>query len=323
MSRSIAIRAGVAFAACVTVCTARDGSTSLAPAAVDVPTSAPQTVFRTSTNTVAVYATVQDGDGRLVTDVARDEFEVFDNGKLVTITAFSNGTVPITAALLLDMSSSMTRAYFRLRDAAAHFVQSLWPADRLRIGTFGHEVAISPLLTGDKAVLARVLDEEVWPGGWTPLWRAAAEGMDSLAGETGRRVLVLITDGGASPNEYNCVPRVLDPLGASRRCTGRAEVRTQAQNESFMFYGVGLEGATLDSSLIDVIDETGGGHFDLRSNADLDATFDRVADELHHQYLLGFTPEALDGKVHGLTVHLTRSGVKGRARASYVAGIIK
>jgi hypothetical protein len=64
---------------------------------------------------------------------------------------------------------------------------------------------------------------------------------------------------------------------------------------------------------------SGGGYFELTRTADLASTFARVVDELHHQYLLGFTPQKLDGKSHVLEVHIKGDGLTVRARKSYVA----
>ena len=64
---------------------------------------------------------------------------------------------------------------------------------------------------------------------------------------------------------------------------------------------------------------TGGGYFELKSAVDLVRTFARVAEELHHQYALGFTPEKLDGKMHDLTVKLSKPGFTARARKRYLA----
>jgi len=276
-------------------------------------------VFRTQTRTVAVYATVHDREGRLVPDLTQSDFQILDNGKASAITLFSNDTLPLTAVLLLDMSNSVLPSYAGVREAAVKFVQSLRPVDRLRIGTFGREVAVSPLLTSDKVVLTRVIEEEVWPVGPTPLWRAATTGMNSLANETGRRVILLLSDGSDGGGMVNCAPLLRDLGGAIGPCPGRSDVRTQAVAGEFMFYAVGLPGTAVDPSLVGIVEETGGGHFDLKGQENLDATFQRVADELRHQYVLGFTPAVLDGKTHKLEVRPTRQGLSARARKSYVA----
>ena len=96
-----------------------------------------------------------------------------------------------------------------------------------------------------------------------------------------------------------------------------------------MIYGIGLEteffnGQSVvrskpDSILNRFANETGGGFFDLKKDSDLGASFTRIAQELRSQYLLGFSPAALDGKVHKLEVRVKRTGLKARSRRSYVA----
>lgn len=271
-------------------------------------------VFRSGIQTVPVYATVRDSDGRLVGNLTRADFQILDNGKPVVITNFSNEIVPITVALLLDMSASMTREYTRVRDAAIHLVDGLFPADRVRIGTFGTEVSLSPLLTSDKATLRRILQEELWLGGHTPLWRATRQAMVSLQAESGRRVILLLTDGGD-----DCEPTRWSPNVSGVPCSSEEETRQAAVDAGFLVYAIGLEGTGLDKGIIRIANETGGGHFKLEHNANLAATFEAVADELHHQYLLGFTPAVLDGTVHHLEVRMARPELTAQARQSYVA----
>ena len=81
----------------------------------------------------------------------------------------------------------------------------------------------------------------------------------------------------------------------------------------------GCRGAGPDPSLRTLTDVGGGGYFELRRAADLSATFARVADELHHQYLLAFVAPARDGQMHSLDVRVKSSGLTVRARRGYVA----
>jgi VWFA-related protein len=74
-----------------------------------------------------------------------------------------------------------------------------------------------------------------------------------------------------------------------------------------------------DEGLAKIAAVTGGGYFELTSTSDLAATFSRVADELHRQYALGFTPDKLDGKMHTIEVHVSGEGMMARARKSYLA----
>jgi Ca-activated chloride channel family protein len=269
--------------------------------------------FRSAARTVHIYATVQNKDGRLVTNLTRDDFEIFDNGQPQAVTVFENEPQKITMVLLFDMSGSMVKDLPRLRAASAAFVGALWPDDRVRIGTFGDEVAVSPILTNDKPTLLRILDEELWPGGSTPLWRAIQTGMNSLERESGRRVILTFTDGknaslfaGGGSTE----PGTSD----SRRAT-----RRRAESEDFMVYAIGLHGTGLEDEMVTLSEETGGGHSLTKKDEDLGQTFAKVVEELHHQYVIGFSPQTLDGQSHKLKVQAKPDGMKVRARKSYLA----
>jgi VWFA-related protein len=261
--------------------------------------------FRSSVSTVAVYATVDDGAGRLVPDLRREDFQVFDDGKPQEITLFSSERQPITVAIMLDMSGSMVGRFLKVRESTLWFVNALLPGDRAQIGSFGEEVAISPLLTGDKRVLARVLKEELWPLGSTPLWNAADAAMTALAGESGRRVVLMLTDGADSCN--------------FRRCRKYGDIEKRARREDFMFYAIAMDERGIGTELVTLTSETGGGHFVLKGDDNLTDTFARVAEELRRQYVIGFAPAALDGREHRLEVRLTRPGLRARARSSYHA----
>lgn len=273
-----------------------------------------QPVFRGGASTVSLYPTVRDQTGRLVDDLTQADFQVLDAGKPAHITTFSNDIVPITVAVMLDMSISMAGEQERVRDAALHFVELLLPVDRARIGTFGEEIALSPWLTADKTILQRVLREEVWPGdhGGTPLWSAVRAAMTSLSAETGRRVMLVLSDG----VDTGC------PRGAStagERCARFNDIEKLAADGEFMIYSVGMEGPGLAGGLQQLADQTGGGRFELKRAADLTMTFGQVADELHHQYAIGFTSVVLDGAVHSLEVQVRKPGMTARARKSYLA----
>src|SRR5262245_5331171 len=101
-------------------------------------------VFRSGSRTVAVYVTVSDEQGRLVPNLAQDDFEIYDNGKKQTITLFENGTQPITLVMMLDRSGSMVGNFGLVRSAAEQFVGQLLPADKARIGSFANRIQVDP-----------------------------------------------------------------------------------------------------------------------------------------------------------------------------------
>src|SRR5437762_10088020 len=101
-----------------------------------------QPTFRTGARTVAVYATVAQKDGRLVTDLARDAFEIRDEGKPQPITVFSTDVQPVSVVIMLDRSGSMRGNVGLVEQAAEAFVKNLGPADAARIGTFAERIVI-------------------------------------------------------------------------------------------------------------------------------------------------------------------------------------
>jgi len=107
------------------------------------------------------------------------------------------------------------------------------------------------------------------------------------------------------------------------------DVLDRARDEEAMIYAIGLESEYFngqrmvrtrpDRGLRRLAEETGGGYFELKKTDELAPTFTRVAQELHSQYTLGFTPATLDGKEHKLQVRMRQPGMTARARRTYVA----
>jgi len=274
---------------------------------------------RSSQHTVAIYATVIDKAGHLVTDLSAQDFEIRDNGRPVTITVFDKSGGSIAIALLVDVGLPMHREFLNIRQGVRYFVNALSANDRLAIGSFGREMAISPLLTSDKGVLSRVIDEELWPGpgGWS-VWPACRAAISRLSDVKGRRALVVVTDG----RQRLRGALLGTPLGRlqaeiDRR---RQEVEGRIREGEYLFYPVVVEGLFgSGGDLSEAAQESGGHQIDVHSRGDVTAGFGRLADELHSQYAIGFSPAALDGKRHRLEIVTKRPGLIVRARRSYFA----
>lgn len=274
-----------------------------------------QAVFRADTSAVALYATVRDRDGRLIPDLPREAFEVLDDGVRVPITVFSNAPQPITAVVMADMSGSAWTDLLRIQGSLRHFIQDLRSGDRLRIGTFGQEVSLSHALTDDRATLERVVAEEMWPGGPTPLWRAIDAAVRSLQPEPGRQVVVALTDGvDYSPGGAR-LPPLPGGLSALRR---RAEA-----NPHLLIYAIGLgdprRRQRLSGNVVSLARVTGGGHINLAPDADLGKVLAEVGEELRRQYVVGFVSRHDDGKVHRVKLEVSVRGATVRTRESYVS----
>jgi VWFA-related protein len=321
---------------------------------VGVVMAAPQTqppTFVAGTRTVAVYATVTNAQGRLVPDLTRDDFAVDDNGKRQTLTLFANDIQPITLVMLLDRSGSMKPNFDLEEQAAEAFVRAMLPADKARIGSFGSRIQVDPPdFTSDREALLEILRNELQADGPTPLWNAVNTGIDKLLLEQGRRVILVFTDGVDMPMNFSNHNKSLKDVlkraeeenvmvyavGLEGRngmpgVGGRGgDQRGRGGMGPGGFGGPGgrglggnsggqLEMEKPDEGLPKIAAATGGGYFELTSPRDLASAFARVADELHHQYALGFTPEKLDGKMHDLTVHLSKPDLNARARKRYLA----
>src|SRR6187200_1358005 len=108
-------------------------------------------VFRGNADIVRAYVTVIDRDGKLVTNLSRDDFELRDDGKPQPITQFDNTPQPIRLVVMLDVSGSMEGNLSLLRAATDQLFRRLREDDVARVGTFGREVTISPAFTHDAA----------------------------------------------------------------------------------------------------------------------------------------------------------------------------
>jgi Ca-activated chloride channel homolog len=270
--------------------------------------------FRTGTETVPLYVTVTDRERRLVTDLVKEDFEVYDNGQLQAITSFDNSPLPISVVVMIDTSASMTLALDFVKEGAEQFLIRMLPKDVGMVGAFNDKIQFIPRdeFVGDRDFLIRSLKDLDF-GYPTRLYDAVDESINKLLAVEGRKVLLVFTDG--------------DDTASVSANAGR--VRERARAEDVMIYAIGLENRYFDGQrtvtsrpdrgLPGLAEETGGGYFLLKRTDELNSTFTRVAQELRSQYVIGFTPQTRDGKVHKLEVKIKRPGASPRARRSYVA----
>jgi Ca-activated chloride channel family protein len=261
-------------------------------------------VYKTGTHVVPIYATVTDARGQLVRDLTAADFEIQDNGARQTVSMFTNDVQRVTVAILLDESPSLFPAASRTTAAVTEFTTRLLPDDRACIGMFGHTVTLDPQLTGNpQTLLARLNGPKTWPAG-TALWDAIDAGRAALAAEGGRRVVLVVSDGADNASR-------VDPN----------DVRIRLQREGVLVYAIGVRGRFgLETSELGALASASGGRgIELRGSDDLPAVMAAIADELHHQYVIGFSPASLDGRLHRLEVKIKRPGLTVRARRMYLA----
>jgi len=286
------------------------GATVLA-ATMSIGLVAQQPTFKAGTQVVSIFATVTDAQKRLVPDLTQDDFSVFDNEKPQPLVYFDNSIRPINVVVMLDTSGSMTLTIDLLKQAAEQFLIRLLPEDKARVGAFNDKIQFNARWSNNRDQLitdAKNLDY----GNGTRLWDAVAASLDELKQIDGRKVVLVFTDGDDTESK-----------------TRLGTVLDRARAEEVMIYAIGLESRYFDGQrqvrtkpdggLRKISDETGGGYFELTRASDLAPTFTKVAQELHSQYVIGFTPTLLDNKVHKLAVRMKQPGMTAQARRSYLA----
>lgn len=286
-------------------------------------------VFRGGGDAVRVFVTVTDG-GRLVTSLAQNDFEIRDDGKPQPITLFDNTPQPVRLVVMLDVSGSMEGNLPLLRAAADQLFARLRPDDVVRVGTFGRDISISPTFTRDVNELRSALPTMIAPDAPTPLWRGLEKALQAFDKESDVRPVILVLSDGKDSGFFDF----------SQQPISQAEIIDRARLDAVMIYAIGMRSrggqrmppgagrgglqammlADLpDPGLAKVAQETGGGYIEIRYGQDLAGAFARVADELHSQYLLGFSPPKRDGKKHDIDVKVAQRGMTARARKSYIA----
>ena len=267
--------------------------------------------FKATTQIVSVPSTVLDSQGRLVPNLEQDQFTILDNGKPQEITFFQNETQPFTVVVMLDYSASMTSSLDLLRAAAEQFLLRMLPQDKGQVGAFSDKIEFSGTFTNDRDDLISAL-RDLQYGNPTRLWDAVDSSIDMLKAVDSRKVVLVFTDGDDTYSK-----------------AGFGTVLDHAKQNEVMVYAIGLQSQYFngqrvvrsqpDRSLRKIADETGGGYFELKRTSDLAPTFTKVAQELHSQYVIGFTPTMLDNKVHKLAVKMKQAGMTAQARRSYLA----
>jgi Ca-activated chloride channel family protein len=276
------------------------------------PPQPPGNVFRSGTGLIiSLFTTVNDSQKRLVTDLTESDFTVLDNDKPQPLVLFDNTPRPLTIVVMLDTSGSMTNNLSLVRDSAEQFVIRLWPQDKAKVGAFNDKVQISSEFTNNRDRLVTELRNLDYGNG-TRLWDAVASSLAELHKIEGRRVVLVFTDGDDTSSHI-----------------GLGEVIERARADEVMVYAIGFESRYLDGDhmvtskpdrgLPKLAEDTGGGYFELSKSAELGPTFNRVAQELHSQYALGFEAKQLDGKLHRISIKMKQSGMTARARRTYLA----
>jgi Ca-activated chloride channel homolog len=244
----------------------------------------PETTFKVDVKLVNVYATVTDQQGSPIGNLTKNDFSISEDGVPQKIAVFSKESqLPLSIVLAVDTSSS-TRKDIRLElEAARRFIHSIIrPQDAVAFFTFATEVNELTPFTAKLHQIDTAINE-VRVGGATSLYDAVYLGAKALVNRQGRKVLVLITDGGdtASSIDY------------------KEALRSAQQSEALVYslIDVPVEASAGrntggEHALIQISNDTGGKYYYAASVTQLEKAFEQISDELRTQYLLGYYPVA-------------------------------
>lgn len=267
-----------------------------------LPPQPPQ--FRAGVNLVEVYAAVIGSDGRPVSGLTRDDFTVLEDGRPQSVTTFAEADFPLSVAIAIDRSFSMTKLLPMAKSGARTFLGELRPDDQAMVVAIGSPVQTVAALSTDRDAQFGVVDA-LEPWGTTGLHDAIIQSMDAIQGARGRRALVLLSDG---QDRYS-------------QATAD-EAMEHARRSDVMMYPVAL-GGRRPGLFADLAALTGGRSFDPRTAADVNTAMRVIAAELHHQYLLGYVPARpiVSGRPEWrrIDVRVRRPGLTVRTRSGYAA----
>jgi Ca-activated chloride channel homolog len=272
-------------------------------------------VFKKEVEEVVLHATVVDDKQRLVTNLDKAAFTVFEDGTQQKITSFRHEDIPVAMGIVIDNSGSMRDKRPAVNQAALNLVRSSNPQDEVFIVNFNDEYYLDADFTGDIAKLQEGLNQIDARGG-TALYDAVVASADHLKknGKLDKKVLLVVTDG-----EDN----------ASRESLEQAVRRLQVDNGPTV-YTIGLlseEGHARRAkrALQEMAEDTGGVSFFPKSLSEVDAITRTVAHDIRNQYTIGYRPSRpqSQGGYRQIKVEARARGygkLQVRTRSGYYAG---
>lgn len=274
-------------------------------------------VISVDVDLVNVLCAARDSHGGYIPDLKKEDFQIKEDGRERPITHFAREVdSPLTIALLLDVSGSVRMVVDEEKGAAsAFFQQVLRPKDQAMLVGFAQLISVVRELTPSAADLQAALDQvdaytvpssemlAARPRGGTLLYDAvnlvAKRKLQRIAG---RKAMILVTDG-------------MD----NGSLASNTEAIRAAQAADTAVYVIHYADQRGMGAMEKITSATGGRIFDVRGKTKLAEVFDQIAEEMRHQYGVGFTPAQADGLFHKIEVRCLRPGVKIQARNGYVA----
>lgn len=311
-------------------------------------------VVRIDTNLVTVPVSVLDRNGRFISDLRREQFKVFENGVEQKIGYFESTEKPFTVALLLDTSGSTFFHLWEIKEAAINFAKQLRPQDRVLVVTFDRLVMLLTEATNDLNVVTEAIERNAITGFSTRLYDAIDLVIKARLNKIeGRKAIVLFTDGvdtasyqatyKSTLREVEELDALIYPIQYDTTDFVDAQTRTNTtivtttitggnlpnRSSSQVIYGTPKASGPGTSSsdyklaaqfLQQVARKSGGRLYEANERTQLRDAFSKIAEELRHQYSLGYYPQTTlqSGERREIRVGVDQPNVAVRARDSYV-----
>lgn len=282
-------------------------STSSTPTEID-----PDEIVRVNSNLVPITATVIDQSGKAITNLELKDFELRVDGEIKAIGELSRAGTPVRMAVLFDNSGSAQFSRELEQQAAIGFFRSvLRPIDRAAIFSIWTDPILVQPLTADVQKLVRVVDSFSKPEGGTAVLDTVAEAAEYLRLQSGRKVIVIISDGIDTTSRRN--------FAETLRAAQAADCQVYAI-QTGVVDSANLRDLMAERRLHDLAEQTGGAVYVPKSVGDLGPAFAQLAADLSHQYVLSYYPteERRDNLFRVINVRVqTRPNMRVRARRGY------
>jgi Ca-activated chloride channel homolog len=309
--------------------------------------------FRSGVDLVNIIATVTDRAGRFVSGLTQQDFVVYEDDRLVDVSLFSAGHVPVSLGFVLDTSESMAgKKIDHACGAIERFLDQLGPDDEVFLYSFAGKVALVQDWTTNREAVREGL-QRIEAGGGTAMYDAVMEAVPlAQSGRNRKKAVVLISDGNdtnsrADIHDVREAVRATEVLIYAVGIDGQGEAVARRRGPRINFPGtpfptpgpgrprmpwplmpqlasqIGSVGVTEPlnmSALRELTDASGGRAEIVRRSRDLVPVTTAIADELTKQYYLGYaSPASGDGRWHAIRVELSNRSLRVRARSGYTA----
>jgi Ca-activated chloride channel homolog len=236
----------------------------------------PATIIKVQVRLVEVYASIHDQKGHFVDGLSRENFQVLEDGKPQQIAAFDSTSQSLSCAILLDTTGSMKEVLPRVKNSIVKLIDELGPQDSVAIYTFDQRLVIRQEFTTDKNAAKRAALRTRAEGA-TALFDALSEAAQELSQRSGKKVLILFTDGDDNSSALNASAAI------ARAKKAGLPLYTIAEGEA-------MHSKDLRKLLDDLSQRTGGAAYEVKKPGEIEQVFHEISEDLRHLYMISYRP---------------------------------